>query len=47
MLGDSVDYQTYILDIKLSSGEIDPDYVTMYKAIKDKLTGLNSKEIKV
>lgn len=47
MLGNSVEYQTYILDIKLPSGEIDPDYQTIYKAIKEKLKGLNSREIEV
>lgn len=45
MLGNSVEYQTYILNIKLPSGEIDPDYQIIYRAIKDKLKGLNSKEI--
>ncbi|WP_026838095.1 hypothetical protein [Gillisia sp. JM1] len=47
ILGDSVDYQTYILDIKLPSGESHLQFQSIYKAIKDKLTGLNSKEIKV
>lgn len=47
MLGNSVDYQTYILNIRTPSGEIDQNYQFMYTAIKQKLTGLISKEIQV